>query len=123
MGTLQILAGNPTEALETFRSVRDANDRWVLLMGVAIAEHSLGHGQESKAALEELARDFGTTAAYQVAQVHAWRGEKDKAFEWLDRAYAQRDAGFVLLVTDPLMDGLRSDPRFKVLLRELKLPE
>ena len=52
-----------------------------------------------------------------------WRGEKDPAFEWLDRAYAQRDSGMTVLTLDPLVDSLRSDSRFTVLLHNLKLPE
>jgi len=121
MGRVQMIEGRPAEALATFREISGADA--MLLTGVSMAEHSLGHGQESRAALDELVSRFSGVCAYQVAEVHAWRGAKDLAFEWLDRAFAQRDGGFAFLMTDPLMDPLRSDPRFKVLLHKLKLPE
>ena len=62
-------------------------------------------------------------SAYQIAQVFAWRGEKDNAFEWLERAYKQQDAGLSEIKGDPLLKSLRADPRFNALLRKLKLPE
>jgi hypothetical protein len=49
--------------------------------------------------------------------------ERDKAFEWLERAYAQRDSRLVLHQPDPLFDFLRSDPRFQNLLRRMGLPQ
>ena len=60
--------------------------------------------------------------AYQIAEVYAYRGEPDKAFEWLDRAYEQRDAGLRSLKIDPHLKGLRHDPRYIELLRKMKLP-
>jgi cytochrome c-type biogenesis protein CcmH/NrfG len=118
---LQLLEGEPREALTTFRRISDF--RWLMLNGVSMAEHTLGHDKESQQALDELQAEFGSTAAYQVAQVHAWRGEKDLAFAWLERAYAQRDSGLTLLTHDPMLDSLRSDPRFTALLDKLHLPQ
>jgi hypothetical protein len=46
----------------------------------------------------------------------------DQAFEWLDRAYAQRDGGFSEMKGDPLLRNLDGDRRFTALLRKLKLP-
>ena len=120
LGYVQLLEGQAPAALATFQRISD--DRWLLLNGKSMAEHTLGHDKESQAALDELQTTFGNTAAYQVAQVHAWRGEKDLAFNWLDRAYAQRDAGLTLLLGDPMLDSLRGDPRLTVLLHKLQLP-
>ena len=61
--------------------------------------------------------------AYQIAEVHAFRGEADLAFEWLERAYDQRDGGVAEIKGDRLMRGLVGDPRYKAFLRKLKLPE
>jgi TolB-like protein/cytochrome c-type biogenesis protein CcmH/NrfG len=121
LGYVQLLEGQAAAALGTFQRISD--DRWLRLSGESMAEHSLGHGKESQAALDQLEATFGGTAAYQVAQVHAWRGEKDLAFHWLDRAYSQRDAGLTLLVGDPMMDSLRGDPRLASLLHKLDLPQ
>jgi TolB-like protein/cytochrome c-type biogenesis protein CcmH/NrfG len=121
LGYVQLLEGQPAQALPTFGKIRDA--RWLALCGVAMAQHGLGHRTESQAALDDLKVGFSATAAYQVAEVYAWRGEKDLAFEWLDRAYAERDPGVTLLKLDPIVDSLRNDPRFAVLLHKLRLPE
>ena len=56
------------------------------------------------------------------AQVYAWRGESDRAFHWLDRAYAQGDGGLIVLKMDPMLRGLRADPRFASFLKKMNLP-
>ena len=60
--------------------------------------------------------------AYQIAQVYAVRGEADKAFEWLQIAFDDHDGGILSLSVDPLLRGLRDDPRYKNLLAKLGLP-
>ena len=60
---------------------------------------------------------------YQIAQIYAHRGDVEQAFAWLDRAYEQRDSGLGLyLKGDPLLENLRSDPRYVELLRKMNLP-
>jgi hypothetical protein len=61
--------------------------------------------------------------AFQIAQAYAWRGDKDQAFAWLDRAYKIHDAGLVRLPYDPAMDPLRDDPRFAALVRKMGFPK
>jgi len=60
-------------------------------------------------------------ADYQIAQVYAWRGEKAAAFEWLERAFARRDAGLVVMKVDPLLAALHDDTRYRTFLRKMKL--
>jgi hypothetical protein len=59
---------------------------------------------------------------YGIALVHAGLGEKDQAFEWLERAYAERDKGMLFLLVDQTLDPLRSDPRFDDLVRRMNFP-
>ena len=87
-----------------------------------MAEHSLGHGAESQRALDELTAKYAHESAYQIAEVYGWRGEKDKAFEWLDRSYEQHDGGLTLIKTDLLIESLRTDPRFAAMVKKLGLP-
>ncbi len=54
--------------------------------------------------------------------IYAFRNQTDKAFEWLDRAYAQRDPSLMSTKIDPLLKSLHSDPRFAALLKKLNLP-
>jgi len=63
----------------------------------------------------------GKDPSYVVATVYAALGENDKAFEWLDRAYQERDSTLAYSRLDPSLDTLRSDPRFESLLRRLGL--
>ncbi len=121
VGTLQLLDGQVKEALATFR--KSTGVEAFRLEGISIAEHTLDHVKESQRALDELIAKDGANSAYQIAEVFAWRGERDKALEWLERAYKQKDGGLTSIKTDPLLKSLHADPRFKALLRKLKLPE
>jgi hypothetical protein len=72
--------------------------------------------------LDLLVRNHAATFAYQIAQVYALGGNRDKAFEWLDRALRQHDGGLLYLKRDRLLVPLRGDSRFADLLRRLNLP-
>jgi hypothetical protein len=85
--------------------------------------HALGRKSESDAALRELEHNLADDGAYQIAQAYAYRGDLDKAFEWLERAYKQRDGGLTEIKGDRLIDNIKGDPRYRALLRKLKLPE
>ncbi len=91
-------------------------------MGEAMVYHTLDREQDSNAALAGLIAKNGTDAAYQIAQVYAFRAESDKSFEWLERAYKQRDGGLSGIKTDPLFKNLRHDPRYTELLKKMRLP-
>jgi TolB-like protein/Flp pilus assembly protein TadD len=120
LGTLRLLEGNYQEALEAFRKIDQEGFR---LPGIALTEHALGHAKESQQALDELLAKHSQESGYQIAEVFAWRRENDQAFEWLERAYKQRDGGLADMKGDPLLKSLRADPRYKALLRKMKLPE
>jgi eukaryotic-like serine/threonine-protein kinase len=114
------LEGRPAEALRMYERIRE--DPW-RLMGIAMAQHDLGHPEESRKALDRLVATGAHAAAFQIAEVHAWRGERDEAFQWLERAYTQRDPGLIMTKISPALRGLHEDPRFRALLRRMELPE
>ena len=91
------------------------------LCATANAQHTLGHAAESDAALSTLIADHADVAAYDIALVCAWRGEVDRAFEWLERAYAQRDTGMPLLATDRFLAPLHDDPRWRPFIQKMGL--
>jgi len=119
LATLDLVDGRPAEALARFEQERESALR---LSGVAIAQFALGRRHESDEALRQLVARAGDDAPYNVAVAHAWRGERDAAFEWLDRAYARHDIGLRNVKADVLLWPLREDPRFRDLLRKMRLP-
>src|ERR1700758_2691865 len=89
---------------------------------LALAYWIRGQGKEADAALADLIAHAREGFAYQIAQVYAVRGEADKAFEWLQISFDDHDGGTLSLSVDPLLRGLRDDPRYKNLLAKLGLP-
>jgi tetratricopeptide (TPR) repeat protein len=90
--------------------------------GLALAYHAAGKTKEADAALVEYIEKFQNDAAFQIAEIYAFRGETDKAFEWLERAYKQRDGGLAEIKGDPLLRNLERDPRYPAFLKKMKLP-
>jgi tetratricopeptide (TPR) repeat protein len=90
-------------------------------------ELALAHyGRRDRPAADEslaelIARDRDVMA-YQIAEVYAWRGEKDKAFEWLQVSLDNHDTGLLSLMIDPLVQGLRHDARYNDVLMKIGLP-
>jgi TolB-like protein/tetratricopeptide (TPR) repeat protein len=118
LGIRQLLAGRPAAALA--ETSRCSPGLW-RLRGAALAEHDLGNAREAKGALAELTAQFAFPSPYQIAEVHAWRGESDQAFAWLEKAMAARDGGLLLLQWDPLLARIRGDPRMAALQRRMNL--
>jgi serine/threonine-protein kinase len=88
---------------------------------LAVAHYVRGNREAADAALADLIANAREGFAYQIAEVYALRGEKDKAFEWLQSAFNDRDAGMLGLLVDPLLRGLRDDARYKNLLAKVGL--
>jgi len=84
----------------------------------AMAEHA-----ESDRDLAEFAKDSGSLHSYFMANVHAFRGERDEAFKWLDRAYQEHSAYLPALNVDPILKSLRGDPRFRDLQVKLRFTD
>ena len=89
---------------------------------LAVAQYVRGDRKAADAALADLIANGRDRLAYQIAEVYAARGEKDKAFEWLQISFDNHDTGTLTLLTDPLLRGLRDDPRYKNFLAKLGLP-
>jgi TolB-like protein/Tfp pilus assembly protein PilF len=115
MGYLDLKEGKIENALAHFR----ASDEAFRFTGSAMVEYTLGHTLESEQALDALKTKYAAGSAFQVAAVYAWRGEKDRAFEWLDRAYDQHDSGMMRMRYDPTLAGLHDDPRFAALVKKM----
>ena len=119
LAILQLVDGKARDALATSQVIADNDFRYTV---VAMAEYTLGNAKASQQALDQLIAADAGHAAFQIAEVYAWRGEKDKAFEWLERAYRQLDGGLESTKIDPPLASLRTDPRYAALLRKLNFP-
>jgi TolB-like protein/DNA-binding winged helix-turn-helix (wHTH) protein/Tfp pilus assembly protein PilF len=118
-GEILIAKGKPQQALT---EIEQEPNPWAKLTSQAMVYHALGREQDSNAALAQLIAKFGSDSAYQIAQAYGFRGETDKTFEWLERAYKQRDGGLTDIKIDPQFKGLRHDPRYIELLKKMRLP-
>ena len=90
--------------------------------GLEIIYNALGKMNEADKKLEELIKSNGDDSAFQIAEIYAYRNEKDKAFEWLERAYKQRDGGLTNITGDPLLRQIVKDPRYAAFMKKMNLP-
>ena len=94
------------------------------LIGLPMAYHALGRKTESDAALATLIAKYEKWGPYNIAYVYAFRGDADKAFEWLDKAVQYQDPGLSDIAVEILFDKIHSDPRWLPFLRKLgRAPE
>ena len=119
LSAVLVQEGKPQEALE---EISHEPSEWAKLAGQAFAYHALGREADSDVALAGLIANHSQDTAYQVAEIYAYRGQTDKYFEWLQRAYDQRDPGITDLKSDPLLKNLRHDQRYTTLMKKIRLP-
>lgn len=115
-----LAAGKNVDALAEGEKETDEESRLLIL---ALAYWAMNRRTDADTALRQLESKFANVSAYDVGTVHAYRGEADAAVTWLERAHRQRDGNMLFLKVDPLLRNLRSDARYKVLLRKMNLPE
>ena len=84
---------------------------------------ALGRRAAADAALHTLETKYAATEAYFIATTYAYRGANERALEWLEVAYRQRDSSLVEILGDPLFKPIASDPRYRAFLRKMNLPE
>ena len=119
LGKVYLLQGKPESALaEMNQETVEVFKRF----GLALAYHALRRGKEADDELKDFITIYQNDWAYLIAEIYAFRGEKDKAFEWLEKAYARKDSWLVELKGNPLFKNLEGDPRHTAFLRKMKLP-
>ena len=115
-GMTYVVEGKNAEALAA--AERETTE-FARLVVSAVALWNLHRNEESDAALATLIKDDGDVGAFQIAEVYSARGDKDQAFAWLERAHRQQDGGLAYYPNDPLLDPLRSDPRWVAFQRSM----
>jgi TolB-like protein/DNA-binding winged helix-turn-helix (wHTH) protein/Tfp pilus assembly protein PilF len=119
LSRVYLLQGRPQDALREIERVKIDAYRAYLY---ALAYYALGRKKESDAALSDLIAKYHSSDAFGIAEVYAFRNQPNEAFEWLDRAYAQRDPGLMWTKVWPLLNSLHKDPRYAAFLKKIHLP-
>jgi serine/threonine protein kinase len=119
LGFIYLAQGKPEEALEEMQKEPEPSWRD---QGLALVYHAAGKKVEADAALADYIKEFQDGSAFQIAEIYAYRGETAKAFEWLERAYKQRDGGLSSMKGDPLLRSIEKDPRYTAFLKKMNLP-
>lgn len=112
----QLLRKEPEAALDSLLS--EPEPVWRMI-GMPMVYHALGKRAESDAALAAVTASNAGDSAYNIAYVHAMRGETDLAFKWLDRAIENHDTGLSDIAFEPTLASLHGDARWLPLLKKL----
>jgi TolB-like protein/thioredoxin-like negative regulator of GroEL len=118
VGEVLLLKGDAEAALAEIQ--QEPAEIW-RLVGLPMAYHALGRKADSDAALDELIAKYEQEMPMAIAYVLAYRGEADRAFEWLDKSVKEVDLGLGALPFEPFLESLHSDPRWLPLLRRLNM--
>ena len=108
---------------EALAEVLREPEEWARLCGIGGHPHAAGRREESEASLEALIAKYQVEGTSQVAEVYAARGEVDNAFDWLERAYVQRDPGLSRDEARTMIPLAARDPRWDAFLRKMGLAD
>ena len=127
LGFAQLLQHHLPEARATFAKLEDngASGTLFRLMGNALVEYESGRKDEARrltAGILARPAAFVQGGSYQLAELFAWQGDRDRAFDSLSKAIEVHDGGLSYLKYDPFLKPLRGDARYAALLRQLHLP-
>ena len=125
IGNVYLQQGKIDEAIAQYeRSIPLSGNSPDESASLAIANAKAGRKDEARRILsymkERTKRQHISPCVF--AMVHAGLGEKDEAFEWLEKAYGSRDFILTLLQVEPMFDPLRDDPRYADLMRRVAFP-
>ena len=115
IGEMLLAKGDPQAALSEMQQEVLPGNR---LVGLAMANHALGRKIESVAALTEASQKYSKAIPFMIAYTYAYRGEADRAFEWLNKAADDHDLFLVAVAGHPMLRKIHSDPRWLPFLRK-----
>ena len=126
LGQVYEQKGKYSEAIAELQQAAALSKGAPIYLG-ALAHAYAVSGQRAEAAkvlakLKERSREH-YVSPYNLAVVYTGLGEREEAFEWLERAYQDRSPWMANVKLDPRLDPLHSDPRFQGLLRRIGLPQ
>ena len=124
LGMSYVATGQYDKAIEISRETpADSPSRWLSVVVLGHAYAKMGKRAEAEQQIAEL-KDLAKTRyvrPYYIASIYAALGDKDNAFAEIERSFEERDVYLNRINSDPFMDPLRDDPRFKDLLKRINL--
>jgi len=119
LAKVYLLQGKPELALEEMSKEKENVCK---IPGLSLSYHSLGRRKEADETMQDFILQYQNESPYLIAELYAFRGEKDIAFEWLEKAFIQKDTWLTWLKADPLLQTLWTDSRYQTLLKKMNLP-
>ncbi len=120
LGHCLVMVGRLREAQEQYSALHA--DRWERLTGEALILARSGDRDGAERKIHRMQALFGDAASYQYGQIYADIGDKERAIAALEHAWSVRDPGLFNIRVDPLLDPLRSDPRFQAIIGKMNFP-
>jgi len=115
-----LMAGRVDEAFRAYG--RLPADSWQQLNGQALALARGGKRADAQKMLAKLKRREGDSSSYQYAGIYAQLGDRARALDALENAWTFRDSGLVSIKIDPILDPIRSEPRFNAVMKLMNFP-
>jgi tetratricopeptide (TPR) repeat protein len=115
-----------TEAINEFNEAKRLDPGQPFTLGYLGHAYAIsGRRDEALKMIEEMKQRANRTYVdpFSVAIIYVGLGEKDEAFDWLEKAYVARSESLLFYKDAPILDALRSDPRFADLIRRMNLPQ
>jgi tetratricopeptide (TPR) repeat protein len=119
IGKNYILMNKPGQALS---EMEKENMEIFKIFGLALAYHALGRKTEADEKIKQFTETFGNEWSFLLAELHAFRGEKQKALDYLEIAYQKRESWLFWIKGEPLLKSVYDESRYKAILQKMNLP-
>jgi adenylate cyclase len=115
-----VMAQSPGAALDFSKSEKSEKVRLVV---ASIAYFTKGNLVESDNLLNELIRKYESEIPYHISLVYAFRKDRQRTIQWLNKAYDRKEYGINLMDRDPALTWLHNDPEFRQIVAKLNIPQ
>jgi TolB-like protein/class 3 adenylate cyclase/cytochrome c-type biogenesis protein CcmH/NrfG len=119
LALVRLAQGKALQALD--EAMREKNEAH-RLFALSLAHQSLGNKAAADAELAKLVSEFASDSPCLIGEIYAYRGDKDRAFEWFGKAYDAHDSELTEIKGNPIVRTVERDPRYLALLRKIGLP-
>ena len=120
LGQALLFQNRLDEALDAMQHESPDNGQ---LEGTSIVYYAMGKKKQSDEWLKRAITHDSVLYPSAIAKVFAYRGEREQAMKWLEKAFAVKDGDLYFLKHEPLMKNLEGDPRYVAFLAKLNMPE